>query len=57
MAMAAVTDIGMLFTRCEDGISHHPEENVMSTDVALALQALQEAVWVLAREHGERAAR
>ncbi len=57
MAMAAVTEIGMLFTRCEDGISHHPEENVMSTDVALALQALQEAVWVLAREHGERARR
>ncbi|WP_369699604.1 allantoate amidohydrolase [Nesterenkonia sp. Act20] len=57
MAMAAVTEIGMLFTRCEDGISHHPEENVISADVALALQALQEAVWVLAREHGERAGR
>ncbi|MGJ9405851.1 allantoate amidohydrolase [Nesterenkonia aurantiaca] len=53
MAMAAVTEIGMLFTRCEDGISHHPEENVLETDVALALQALERAVWAVAAEHRE----
>lgn len=53
MAMAAVTEIGMLFTRCEDGISHHPEENVLEADVALALQALECAVWTLAAQHRE----
>ncbi|GAA1135767.1 allantoate amidohydrolase [Nesterenkonia lutea] len=57
MAMASVTDVAMLFTRCEDGISHHPQENVMVTDVALALQALESTVWEVAREHGERAGR
>ncbi|GAA1802295.1 allantoate amidohydrolase [Nesterenkonia flava] len=45
MAMAAVTPIGMLFTRCDDGISHHPEENVTTDDVAYALDALEAAVW------------
>ncbi|MGJ9373483.1 allantoate amidohydrolase [Nesterenkonia sp. CF4.4] len=53
MAMAAVTEIGMLFTRCEDGISHHPEENVLEADVALALQALERAVWTVAAEQRE----
>ena len=39
MAMAAVTDVGMLFLRCLDGISHHPDEDVREVDVAVALDA------------------
>ena len=33
MAIASVTDIGMLFVRCYDGISHHPDEDVRAVDV------------------------
>ncbi len=44
MAMAAVADTGMLFLRCREGISHHPDESVDLEDVALALDALEAAV-------------
>nr|WP_221192112.1 allantoate amidohydrolase [Microbulbifer rhizosphaerae] len=44
MAMAAVTDIGMFFLRCREGISHHPDESVTTEDVALALDVLEAAV-------------
>lgn len=48
MAMAAVTDIGMLFLRCFDGISHHPAEDVREVDVAAGLDALEAAVVAVA---------
>lgn len=54
MAMAAVTDFAMLFTRCEDGISHHPAENVILEDVAYALDAFEAAVWKAAESHREQ---
>lgn len=44
MAMAEVADIGMLFLRCYDGISHHPDENVLESDVDLGLDAFERAV-------------
>ncbi|MGO1296308.1 MAG: allantoate amidohydrolase [Vibrio sp.] len=40
LAMAKLTDVGMLFVRCEQGISHHPAENVKVEDVSVALQTL-----------------
>ena len=42
-AMAALTDIGMLFVRCADGISHHPDESVTTEDVGAALDAFEAA--------------
>lgn len=48
MAMAAITDIGMIFVRCADGISHHPGESVELPDVAAGLDALEAAVWDVA---------
>ncbi|MCD4525594.1 allantoate amidohydrolase [Nocardioides sp. cx-173] len=48
MAMAAVTDVGMLFVRCFDGISHHPDEDVREVDVAAAIDALEHAVLAVA---------
>ena len=39
MTMARVTDVAMLFVRCAGGISHHPDESVAETDVALAIEA------------------
>ncbi|QWC84343.1 allantoate amidohydrolase [Nocardioidaceae bacterium] len=44
MAMARLTDIGMLFVRCHDGISHHPAEAVREVDVDAGLEALEVAV-------------
>lgn len=42
----------MLFVRCKDGISHHPDESVQTADVAVALDALTQVVLELAKHHG-----
>ncbi|UDY22859.1 allantoate amidohydrolase [Nocardioides sp. Kera G14] len=44
MAIAEIADIGMLFLRCFDGISHHPGESVREVDVERGLDAFEEAV-------------
>lgn len=44
MAMAELTDVGMLFIRCAGGVSHSPDEHVRAEDVADALEALDYAV-------------
>ena len=41
MAMIALTDIAMLFLRCEGGISHNPLEAVSHDDVATGLRVMQ----------------
>jgi allantoate deiminase len=51
MAIGAVTDVGMLFLRNPDGISHHPDEAVSAGDVSLGIRALTESVLHLAAEH------
>ncbi len=50
MALGAVTDVGMLFLRNADGISHHPDESVTVADVEAGLRALAAAVLHLAHE-------
>jgi allantoate deiminase len=40
MALAEVTDIGMLFVRCKGGISHNPAESVTVDDVAVGARVL-----------------
>ena len=50
MAIGAVTDVGMLFLRNPDGISHHPDEAVSTGDVELGIRALAESVLHLAAE-------
>jgi allantoate deiminase len=50
MAIGHITDVGMLFVRCHDGISHHPSENVREIDVARGLDALENAVLAVAGE-------
>ncbi len=44
MAIGRMTDVGMLFVRCHDGISHHPDEDVREYDVAAALDAFEATV-------------
>jgi acetylornithine deacetylase/succinyl-diaminopimelate desuccinylase-like protein len=44
MAMIDLADIGMLFVRCEKGISHNPAEAILPADAALAARVLQRFV-------------
>lgn len=37
MTLAGFTDAAMLFVRCRGGVSHHPSESVMASDVQQAL--------------------
>ncbi len=50
MSIGAITDVGMLFLRNPDGISHHPDEAVAGADVAAGIRALAEAVLHLGAE-------
>jgi allantoate deiminase len=50
MSIGAITDVGMLFLRNPDGISHHPDEAVSASDVALGIRALGESVLQLAAD-------
>jgi allantoate deiminase len=40
-AMADVCPIAMLFVRCTDGLSHHPDEAMTAQDGALAIATLE----------------
>ena len=48
--VARLTDVGMLFLRNPDGISHHPDEGVAAADVERGIAALAAAVVHLAHE-------
>jgi allantoate deiminase len=49
-AMAAITPIAMLFVRCKDGISHHPDESVRVQDVQTAISVLGDFIEKIAIE-------
>ncbi|MGJ8522501.1 N-carbamoyl-L-amino acid hydrolase [Carnimonas sp. R-84981] len=51
MAIGKLTEVGMMFVRCEKGISHHPAEAVTEDDVSAAIDALEHTVLVLAEQH------
>lgn len=52
MAMAALTDVAMLFVRCgNNGISHHPDEIVTAQDVETAVSVLRRFVENFTSEH------
>ena len=40
MAMADLTEVGMLFVRCKEGISHHPAESMTVADAGAAARVL-----------------
>lgn len=40
VALAEVTEAAMLFVRCREGLSHHPEEYAAPGDIALAVEAM-----------------
>lgn len=51
MAMAQICPVAMLFTRCDKGISHHPDENICVDDVEVTLQVLFETLILLSKQH------
>lgn len=44
MAMADVTNVAMIFVRCKDGLSHHPDEFVTVEDMGAGAKALYSTV-------------
>lgn len=42
LAMSYLTDIGMLFVRCKNGISHHPDESITTEDALTASNVVKE---------------
>ncbi|MGZ3666958.1 MAG: allantoate amidohydrolase [Ktedonobacterales bacterium] len=48
VSMQRLTDIAMLFVRCERGISHNPAESVEVADVAVAIAVMERFLAVLA---------
>ena len=49
--MAKITPTAMLFIRCKNGISHHPDESVKTEDVAIALDVMNDFIQSLAKNH------
>jgi allantoate deiminase len=46
--MATLTEIAMFFVRCKGGVSHSPAESVALEDVAVAIEALERFILLLA---------
>lgn len=44
LAMARSMPIGMLFVRCTDGLSHHPDEEITEADADAAAQVIKQAL-------------
>lgn len=52
VALAALCPVGMLFVRCRDGLSHHPDEYASEADIGVALDVMITAIESLALAHG-----
>lgn len=48
--MARVTPSAMLFIRCGEGISHHPDESAKAADVQMALDVMSDFLRALAKK-------
>ena len=47
--MAQITPSAMLFIRCKQGISHHPEESAKVEDIRVALAVMNNFILQLAQ--------
>ncbi|MFW3616572.1 allantoate amidohydrolase [Billgrantia antri] len=54
LAMHDLTDIGMLFVRCRDGLSHHPDEAISVEDAGHATQVLMRFLTDLGKDARSR---
>jgi allantoate deiminase len=50
VVMSALTPVAMLFVRCRDGLSHHPDEYASPADLAVALRVVVDFLERLAKE-------
>ena len=48
MAIADLTDIGMIFVRCREGLSHHPDEYVSPEDIQEGVSILLDTILKIA---------
>ena len=48
VVMSALTPVAMLFVRCRDGLSHHPDEYASPKDLAVALAVITDFLEKLA---------
>jgi allantoate deiminase len=51
VVMSALTPVAMLFVRCRDGLSHHPEEYASPADLKMALRVMVDFLERLAHQH------
>jgi len=57
LAMARVAPCAMLFVRCRDGLSHHPDEAVTAADCQVAMAVLERFITGLAAAAGAAGSR
>jgi allantoate deiminase len=53
VVMSALTPVAMLFVRCRDGLSHHPDECAAPADLDVALRVVVDFLERLAKLHAE----
>ncbi|MDI1319079.1 MAG: allantoate amidohydrolase [bacterium] len=51
VVMSTLTPVAMLFVRCRDGLSHHPDEYASPKDLAVALRVMVDFLERLAAEY------
>jgi allantoate deiminase len=51
VVMSSLTPVAMLFVRCRDGLSHHPDEYASPKDLAVALAVMTDFLERLAQDH------
>jgi allantoate deiminase len=49
--MGDITPVAMLFVRCKGGISHHPDEFVMTADVAIAISVMNDFIQLIGNQN------
>jgi allantoate deiminase len=53
VVMSSLCPVAMLFVRCRDGLSHHPDEYAAPKDLAVALQVMVDFLQRLAADHAD----
>jgi allantoate deiminase len=51
VVMSALTPVAMLFVRCRDGLSHHPDEFAAPADLEVALRVMVDFLTRMAQRH------
>ena len=54
VVMSTLTPIAMLFVRCRDGLSHHPDEYASPRDLAVALRVMIDFLECLSADYANR---